>query len=102
MLPVAAGSCGLISLGTTSRDRGMFGPLERARRPSFEAACTPVAVRSNPSAASVVINRVIGVFPYPGEAKTGPATRGPGSRGIMRSAYASDFAVDQGLGPASD
>lgn len=30
MLPVTAGSRGRISLGTTSRNGGMFGPLEPA------------------------------------------------------------------------
>ncbi|MCJ2050309.1 hypothetical protein [Methylobacterium sp. J-070] len=30
MLPVTAGSCDRISLGTTSRTGGMFGPLEPA------------------------------------------------------------------------
>lgn len=30
MVPVAEGSCGRISLGTTSLDLGMFGPLDLA------------------------------------------------------------------------
>jgi hypothetical protein len=93
MLRVATGSCGLISLGTTSRDLGMFGPLERAWRATSEAAWAVVASPSAPSTASMIFRVVVIVRP----SCPGRGSRPPDVMASMGASSPRDFALDQGL-----